>query len=125
MEVVSGGNITLTCSAQPGHLRAYRWVYIRTGTKRPQVLSSGRRLVVGEPRIALDSKAEDEKVKLKLTLTDIRPYESGIFMCWRQGLKPDPQILLTVLGTPRFTKGLETEVPARRSVGWNLTANSP
>ncbi|XP_042205115.1 obscurin-like [Homarus americanus] len=97
MEVVSGGNITLTCSAQPGHLRAYRWVYIRTGTKRPQVLSSGRRLVVGEPRIALDSKAEDEKVKLKLTLTDIRPYESGIFMCWRQGLKPDPQILLTVL----------------------------
>ncbi|XP_042232988.1 uncharacterized protein LOC121873470 isoform X2 [Homarus americanus] len=56
MEVVSGGNITLTCSAQPGHLRAYRWVYIRTGTKRPQVLSSGRRLVVGEPRIALDSK---------------------------------------------------------------------
>lgn len=44
------------------------------------------------------SQAEDGMVLLKLTLSDIRPYESGIFMCWRQGLRPDPQVLLTVLG---------------------------
>ncbi|KAK8735707.1 hypothetical protein OTU49_005276, partial [Cherax quadricarinatus] len=97
LKVVAGGNITLTCYAQANQLRAYRWVYIRTGTKRPQVLSSGRQLVVGEPRLALDTKVEDGNITLKLTLSDIRPYESGIFMCWRQGLQPDPQILLTVL----------------------------
>ncbi|KAK7083144.1 hypothetical protein SK128_019873, partial [Halocaridina rubra] len=55
-EVLEGGNVTLTCYAQPGQLKAYRWVYIRAGTQRPQVLSSGRRLVVGEPRMTLNTQ---------------------------------------------------------------------
>ncbi|XP_064090676.1 uncharacterized protein LOC135204386, partial [Macrobrachium nipponense] len=96
-EVVEGGSFTLTCYAQSSKLKAYRWVYIRAGTQRPQVLSSGRRLVVGEPRISLESKPEGDTVALELTFSDVRPYESGLFMCWRQGQKPDPQVLITVL----------------------------
>ncbi|XP_068204997.1 uncharacterized protein [Palaemon carinicauda] len=96
-EVVEGGSFTLTCYAQSSKLKAYRWVYIRAGTQRPQVLSSGRRLVIGESRISLESKSEGDQVALQLTFSDVRPYESGLFMCWRQGQKPDPQVLITVL----------------------------
>ncbi|XP_069975460.1 hemicentin-1, partial [Penaeus vannamei] len=96
-EVVQGGNITLTCYAEPGHLRTYRWVYIRSDTRLPQVLSAGRRLVVGEQRFKLVTKVEDERVALQLQLTDVQLLDSGLFMCWRKGVRPDPQILLTVL----------------------------
>ncbi|XP_047502541.1 basement membrane-specific heparan sulfate proteoglycan core protein-like [Penaeus chinensis] len=96
-EVVQGGNITLTCYAEPGHLRTYRWVYIRSDTRLPQVLSAGRRLVIGEQRFKLVTKVEDERVALQLQLSDVQLLDSGLFMCWRKGVRPDPQILLTVL----------------------------
>ncbi|KAK8404553.1 hypothetical protein O3P69_007661 [Scylla paramamosain] len=96
-QVFVGENITLKCYAKQDHLQSYRWVYIRQGTKRPQVLSSGRTLIVQEPRFSLITQMEGGKVNLELKLTDVRSHESGLFMCWRQGQKPDPQVLVTIL----------------------------
>ena len=41
---------------------------------------------------------EEGKVNLELKLTDVRSHESGVFMCWREGQKPDPQVMVTILG---------------------------
>ncbi|KAF2358951.1 Immunoglobulin I-set [Trinorchestia longiramus] len=86
-------------------LSQYRWVIARRNRGKPQVITSGLRVMVGEPRFSIQEKEMEEGrasqeqsvVQLVLTLRAVRQQDAGVYMCWRRGQKPHPQIFLTVL----------------------------